>query len=218
MITRASPSPTPEQTPTQPTRLVAGLCLLRESGHYAESLHRDAWDFAVEVGSLRAAGLTNSDLRWLACRGYVVHAVETTRPGKDRRSFHRDGLLTFGDKTCLVLTPAGEQFAARVGATSPLPGPAPLPRWDAERRELRVGDVLVKKFKVPARNQELVLTAFAEERWPVRIDDPLPPRLEVDPKRRLVETISRLNRNQKHRVLRFHGDGHGEGISWELLQ
>ena len=33
-----------------------------------------------------------------------------------------------------------------------------------------------------------------------------------------VETISRLNRNQKHRVLRFHGDGHGEGISWELLQ
>jgi hypothetical protein len=34
---------------------------------------------------------------------------------------------------------------------------------------------VVKEFKLPAPNQETILTAFQEEGWPPRIDDPLPP-------------------------------------------
>ena len=49
------------------------------------------------------------------------------------------------------------------------------PRWNRHDRELYFGDQLVKKFSVPAKNQELVLTAFEEEGWPQHIDSPLPP-------------------------------------------
>jgi hypothetical protein len=82
---------------------------------------------------------------------------------------------------------------------------------------LRLGGRVVKKFQVPARNQELVLTAFQEERWPMRIDDPLPPIAEIEPKRRLHSTIQCLNRNQRAQLLQFRGDGTGRGICWETF-
>jgi hypothetical protein len=91
------------------------------------------------------------------------------------------------------------------------------PRWDYQRQELRLGDAIVKQFKVPAANQERILAAFEEEGWPVRIDDPLPPNAEQNPKRRLHDTINSLNRNQKQHLIRFTGDGSGQGIRWELV-
>ena len=79
-----------------------------------------------------------------------------------------------------------------------------------------MGDIVVKQFKVPALNQERILAAFEEEGWPVHIDDPLPPHPEQDPKRRLHDTINSLNRNQKNPLIRFLGNGNGQGIRWEL--
>src|SRR5205823_8333838 len=94
---------------------------------------------------------------------------------------------------------------------------APLPRWDSECRELWLGDVLVKQFRVPAPNQESILNAFQEEGWPRRIDDPLTPQHNQDPKCRLHDAIDRLNRSQKKRLIRFRGDGKGEGVLWERI-
>lgn len=94
---------------------------------------------------------------------------------------------------------------------------SPKPTWDGERHELRVAGQLVKIFKLPSPNQETVLMAFEEEGWPPRIDDPLSPAPEIDPKRRLHDTLKSLNRNQKNRLIRFMGDGTGEGIRWELI-
>jgi hypothetical protein len=91
------------------------------------------------------------------------------------------------------------------------------PFWDRDRQELRVGPRVVKQFKVPAPNQEVILAAFHEEDWPARIDDPLPPRPEMEPKRRLHDTINSLNRNQKAELVRFLGDGSGEGVRWEFV-
>jgi hypothetical protein len=91
------------------------------------------------------------------------------------------------------------------------------PSWDARSREVRVGEFLVKKFRVPAGNQELVLSAFEEEGWPVYIDDPLPRKAEMIPKQRLHNVITRLNGRQLVPILRFQGDGNGEGIGWQLL-
>jgi hypothetical protein len=85
------------------------------------------------------------------------------------------------------------------------------------RQELRLGELVVKQFKVPAANQERVLAAFQEEGWPRRIDDPLPPSPDLDPKRRLHETISSLNRNLLRPWIRFHGDGTGQGVRWCLM-
>ena len=62
-----------------------------------------------------------------------------------------------------------------------------------------------------------MLSAFEEEGWPRHIYDPLPPKEKLDTKQRLHATIDWLNRNQENRVMRFRGDGTGEGICWERI-
>jgi hypothetical protein len=82
-----------------------------------------------------------------------------------------------------------------------------VPTWDRQRQELRVGLIIVKRFRVPAISQETILAAFEEESWPPHIDAPLPQRHDQSPKPRLQETIKSLNRNQKCPLVRFLGDG-----------
>jgi hypothetical protein len=203
---------------------IAGLAQLAKADGYAREVQRPGWDFAVEIAGLHAAGLTNSDLRWLACKGYVEHAVETTLAGSEARTFEREGRLTFGPATCFVLTESGAAFLR--GSAAPADGPADRkgsarpgsPHWDAARRLLCVGGKVVKQFRVPAANQELILAAFEESGWPPHLDDPLPPVADLECKRRLGDAISRLNRNQRHRLIRFRGDGSGRGLRWELLR
>lgn len=91
-----------------------------------------------------------------------------------------------------------------------------IPKWDRDRHELRLEGELVKQFKLPSPNQETILMAFEEDKWPPRIDDPLPLEPGLEPKRRLHDTIKSLNRHQKSRLIRFMGDGTGEGIRWAL--
>jgi hypothetical protein len=211
-------------------RFHPGLSILLEAYDYALQLQCSIWDFAVEISALRRTGLTNSDLRWLAYQGIVEHAAEGAMASSlSGRTFHRTGTLTFTKRTCFVLTKAGAALA-RTRCESPAPAPLdkpetppsavagpPVPKWDMERQELRVGALVVKQFKVPAPNQEIILAAFQEEGWPPRIDDPLPPHAEQDSKRRLHDTITTLNRHQKHRLIRFSGDGSGEGVRWEFV-
>jgi hypothetical protein len=87
--------------------------------------------------------------------------------------------------------------------------------WDADRQELYLGSTLVKRFKVPAVNQVRILSAFEEEGWPPRVDDPLPTTPGVEPKRRLHHTINSLNGSQLRPLIHFMGDGTGTGIRWE---
>ena len=90
-------------------------------------------------------------------------------------------------------------------------GQEATPIWDRGERELRAGGSVIKRFCVPAPNQELILTAFQEEGWPKRIDDPLPPTPEMDAKLRLRKAFSCLNRNRRFKLVHFHGDGRGRG-------
>ncbi len=211
--------------------MIAGLLQLLKAHAYARELERPGWDFAVEIGSLQATGLTSSDLRWLVCKGYVEHAVETTPAASETRSFQKACKLTFSAGSCFLLTDSGAEFVhtasrrveadhANNGASPDGRGASypPQPQWDPDRRVLRVGNKLVKQFRVPAQNQELILAALEELGWPPHIDDPLPPVHDLDPKLRLRDAISRLNHNQKHPLIRFHGDGNGRGIQWELLR
>ena len=124
-----------------------------------------------------------------------------------------------------VLAHAGEASEGATLIASPglamatdlfVPG-ASFPCWDHEYRVLRVGRRTVKRYRRPSPNQELVLAAFQEEGWPRRIDDPLPPRGEQHPKCRLHDTIKWLNRRHEYRLIRFLGDGTGEGVCWEFL-
>jgi len=213
-----------------------GLVHLLEARQYADDAGCSVWNFAVEMAELRVAGLHSSDFRWLICKGLLEHAREVVSDD-DTRRFRAGPRLRFGRNSCFVLTTAGVEFArsmlahakrdghrrrlhARVRDRGPTDGgglraaPGAIPVWDRDRQELRLGGVVVKQFKVPAVNQERILAAFEEEGWPVRIDDPLPPVYDQDPKIRLHDTIVSLNRNQKHPLIRFYGDGTGQGVRW----
>jgi hypothetical protein len=224
---------------TVPPRVEQALAILLESYHYAHDIGCPVWEFAVEIDAFKDLGLTSSDWRWLCYKGLVSHARERTLADETERNFRHGGVLRLTRRTCFVLTDDGEQFARRLlaeGATrrAPVPNhtdapsterPAPAlldacqisPTWDRDRQQLRVGAAIVKEFKLPAPNQETILAAFQEENWPPRIDDPLSPQGEVDPKRRLHDTITSLNRNQKEPLIRFLGDGSGQGVRWEFF-
>ena len=212
-----------------PPQLRPAIDTLIQSLDYAAQLARDPWDFAVEIDALRELGLSNNDLRWLLCKGWVHHAAEAARPEADGRAFTPISGLMLNDRCCFILTPAGAT-AARLGlpappttsdtpaaSKTPADPPPARPEWDKDRRLLRFGPRVVKQFKVPAPNQEVVLVSFQEEGWAVRIDDPLPMAAAIDPKRRLHDTINSLNRNQRVPLLRFFGDGSGESVCWEPL-
>jgi hypothetical protein len=208
------------------------LALLLQAHEYAIELRADVWDFAVELHVFRENRLTNSDLRWLVAMGYVEHALEITGPTDRTRQFRRMALLTITDATCLVLSRDGVAIAQDACGAEPViemsfsraanrkvvatDHAADQPRWDCQRRQLRVGAEIVKEFKLPSPNQETVLMAFEEAGWPPRIDDPLSPLPQLDPRRRLHDTIKALNRKQKRGLIRFMGDGSGEGIRWEF--
>ena len=98
------------------------------------------------------------------------------------------------------------------GLTIPL---REVPEWCPTTRVLKMSGKVVKHFKWPAPNQEILINAFAELNWPDQIDDPLP-RTAVCPKRKLHDTIKCLNRNQAHPLIKFRGDGTGLAARWEF--
>jgi len=212
-----------------PTHIQPGFQLLLRGQQYAQELGRDRWDFAVEIATLRAAGLTNNDFRWLICKGFVQHGREVTLANDPSRRFQRCSGLRFFKTTCFVLNSSGHAENGGLEANSADAGSehtavhgnghadVKKPQWDQDRRQFRLGALIIKEFKLPAVNQETVLTAFEEEGWPPFIDDPLPPLAGIEPKRRLHDTIKNLNRHQKAHVVRFMGDGTGQGIRWELM-
>lgn len=228
-----------------PSRVKLAVTELLEAVEYAEQTSGDYWEFATEVGRLtEGCRLTLNDLRWLVRMGFVDHQREITADDGASRAFQRRGQLTFCEQSCFVLTDSGVLFAlqscgaarstaevseARTGLgvqakhrsvhsfADPIgTARASHPNWDAQRRVLSLAGAIVKRFKWVAENQETVLAAFEEETWPPRIDDPLSPHIDQDPKRRLSDTIKCLNRNQHQRLIRFRGDGTGEGVVWEL--
>ena len=211
---------------------VESFSLLWRASQYAQNARCGVWNFAVEAAHLLQAGLSECDLRWLACKGYVAHSLESSPLTTTQRLFDSTPARHFTNLTTFVLTPRGRILAKSLlgGAAvvevnyasdtaAPQLGicPAPIPTWDHQRRELRIGRTVVKRFCVPAENQETILSTFEEEGWAIHIDDPLPPAAGIEPKRRLHSTIHCLNRNQRAHLLNFHGDGTGCGVRWELL-
>ena len=231
-----------------PPRILAAFSPLFEAIDYAEQTKSDYWEFAVELETLHALGLTKNDFRWLVRNGLVEHKREVTLESDDGRSFRPTGDLMFPNGTCFVLTNKGVLLwrqssgnpktngSANTGKVDPNArmdvnntngklqpngnqvAASERPCWDSERRVLTLNGTIVKHFKWVAENQEAILCVFQEEGWPFRIDDPLKPSPEQDPKRRLSDTIKCLNRKQCNALIHFRGDGTGEGVVWELAQ
>ncbi|MGI9518602.1 MAG: hypothetical protein ACR2NP_16215, partial [Pirellulaceae bacterium] len=203
-------------------RLILAIRHLHDTARYAERLEVDIWQFAVPLRTLRDLGIMENDCRYLVFAGLAVHAVETTLSGDMARAFHHRHQVTIGPRSCFVIGSRGRELAAWLLGNDPSEATRPdlksqVPVWNDERQELQLDDQVIKRFKLPAPNQTRVLRAFEEEKWKPRIDDPLPPKAGLDPKRRLHDTINSLNRNQKVTRIRFFGDGTGKGICWELV-
>jgi hypothetical protein len=209
----------------------SGLTQLLNAARYAQDSADHRWQFAINLETLLAAGLTENDLRWLNRKQYIDVATEIgsarfDRPRKFRSPSDRSAL----DHVCVILTDPGLDFAEQLSCTPALrqadrpstdPAKTPAskkPRWDARARVLWLGSKLVKRLTVPAANQDLILTAFEERGWPTCIDDPLPPADDIDAKRRLHDTINRLNRSHTNHVIRFTGNGNGCGACWTRLK
>jgi hypothetical protein len=223
-----TPPDGPEESNDLPVSrgLRAALALLQHALACAKDAQAPPWDFALEIGQLYAAGLTITDLRWMVVKEFVEHADETSVHGSEHRSFTPSRGLTFMPTTCVLLTVKGAALAASESAAASeeiagangklLAGMSAKPQWDPTRRKLSFGGQMVKQFHVPARNQELILSAFQQQDWPESIDDPLSGEIDIDPKIRLNDAIYRLNNKQLACLIRFHVNGHGSSVHWSL--
>jgi len=214
--------------------LKTGLAILFRAYRCARDLKVDPREFAVSQDSLYRAGLTPIDIHWLLARGLV----EITSLSIGSEGTIKSQQLHCNECVGLILTNTGVIFADQLSqkpnhtslsSVLPLNGQTPAsnlfevqhtkqkPHWDRDRKGLYFCGLLIKQFRWSAVNQETILMAFEEDDWPARIDDPLPQRLNQDPKQRLHDTVKCLNRNHKKRSIRFTGDGTGEGVRWLLV-
>jgi hypothetical protein len=108
-----------------------------------------------------------------------------------------------------------------VNTAAPAVGTAPspqardsglIPHWNGML--LYYDGELVKRFRVPASFQRIALNAFQGAGWPRRIPDPFPWDEDVDPRDRLHNVVTSLNR-QITPLLDFYRDGTGHGLCWK---
>ncbi len=221
-------------------RLQEGIEALLRAFVYAQDASVDVWNFAMPIEELVRSNVTHSDLRWLLAKEFVLHGTEISAAGDKERRFQKGEVFNFASNSCIVLTGDGARFAENFlntrGRDKKPDAPAEegnfggsgfiwnrddstssegRPKWDPGRRELWFVDKLVKRFRVPARNQQWILEVFEEDGWPKHIDDPLPPSPDIDSKTRLQDAIHRLNGKQINSLVRFRGNGSGTGIYWE---
>lgn len=172
----------------------------------------DPWQTAVEIEEFSRLGMSKTDLRLLRDHGYLLDQRELQDEGSVRKFRPAS---KWNRNTCFVLSQRGLDFARQ--HLTCLPRGLLKPAWNEQARELCVAEELIKRYRCRASNQERILAVFQEENWPIRIDDPLPPEPNLDAKQRLRETVKSLNQNHFTRDrLRFHCDGNGQGIQWEL--
>jgi hypothetical protein len=197
------------------TRCQAALKILLRAYTKAQLNQVSVWNLSVAIQDLRQAGLAEHDLHWLVRRGYAEHTTPTM-VGGGRRAFCPERRRRLTTQTCAVLTERGAAWlhALAKDLLRRPPSQPETPTHDPSARELRVGALLVKRFRQPASSQELILLAFQEQGWPPAIDDPLSPKPGLSSKKHLHDTIQNLNRHQQHALIHFCGDGTGRRIRW----
>ena len=207
------------------------LAKLVEAHERARESRQPVWDFALSFAFLRQRGLTDEFLRWLWRHGYVDCVKATSRPRPATRHNGAAPSPNGSGQPWVVFTAAGSWFfriaevaTGRNGArgqvvVGPDGGgllPPRLPQWDADWRQLRLGEHVVKWFKRPAENQEWILASFQELNWARLILDPLKVAPEIRSQDRLHFTIRNLNRAQKQPGVRFSASNNGRAVSWQL--
>jgi hypothetical protein len=211
-----------------PGELLTFLCVYaRLLGAALEARERCSHprDNPVELGSVKWGRAGYDTLLWMRYQAHVEHLGPAVGgcPECVRES------LVFGEGSWFALTELGEAFAAILLSRLLLPEDDGdfedafellqvgrlTPRYHREERIFTWGRHILKCFRQPSANQELILSAAEELTWPFWFDDPLPGG-SGNPKGRLHDTIKDLNRRQKPYLVHFKGDGSGTRVGWEL--
>lgn len=198
-----------------PLRLLVRLI---EAAARAEALNLERTQFAITIADLHICGVTTDDLRFLKGRGWVV-----AHCGRRRGTSKKRSLLERPDAIgAFVISDAGIRAACDIraalladdGSATTERANQPIPNWDDQAGNLFFRGALVKHLSRRAVLQRFVLNVEQECGWPRRLDDPLPPRQSTVPKCRLNNLIKKLNAHRINPLIRFEGDGTGEGICW----
>src|SRR6476660_6114949 len=87
---------------------VESFSLLWRASQYAQNAECGVWHFAIDAAHLLQTGLSEYDLRWLACKGFVEHSLESSPVTRTGRRVESSLARHFTDHTSFVLTPRGQ--------------------------------------------------------------------------------------------------------------
>ncbi len=184
---------------------------------------------AIRIEELKDTGIQATDCRWMLIGGLVEHYTETTYPGDKARSFESaDAILS--TNSCFMLTQKGTEFVAEFlvaqsanADTNTILGlQIHQPKSSSNRNSTAASETNRTKLgcttagtlvRQQARkavpnslsNQVAILAAFEERAGP-RASMTAPQHYEIDPRRRLNDTIRNLNRSRINLLIRFSGD------------
>jgi hypothetical protein len=191
---------------------------------------RPADAVAVPLSAFLEGGVRDTVLLWLLYRAHVAHLraspesssglpilrlVNSVRISEASWFSLTDRGVKFGENFLAdVLVPAGEDDFER--AWDALLLGLLLPHYNHEDRVFTWGAHVLKCFRQPSVNQEIILRAAQELGWAAWFDDPLPRHKSANPKVRLHDTIKDLNRRQVPYLVHFKGDGSGRRVGWEF--
>lgn len=213
------------------SRANAGLAELLQGYDLACEFEAPRWDFAVDLATLVAAGLSPHLLRALMLKSHVEHGIEVDPRKDERRSFDRPASWQFRKRSNFILSDGGAEFVRPICQSTPtevhvgIPSTAEIlaetngavelkPRWNADRRELVFNGTVVIEFKRAAANMQALLDAFEKAGWARRINNPFDDDFDCSAKNRMHNAINALNRRQVVKILVFSGDGVAGGAEW----
>jgi len=223
------PAPSQAASPEEFLAFVVAYMQLLVARWAAMDSHGDPRHSTIPLEAFRARGIEDSILLWMFYQAHVEHLQADQSAANCPSEPQPAQGLRFGDTSAFCLTEEGESFAERFLDAVLVPaqestfraardmvflGPL-LPHYDKDERVLHWGRHVLKCFRQPSVNQELVLRAAQEQGWPVWFDDPLPRASGTNPKTRLHDTTKDLNRRQAESLIHFKGDGSGRRIGWE---
>jgi hypothetical protein len=171
-------------------------------------------------------------LLWMIFRDHVEHLKSPPESNGQHACLPMPAnSLILTSQSCFALKDKGAAFADAFLADVLLPQVegafqaawnglmvgALLPSYQPTDRTFAWGEHLLKRFRQPAANQELILISAEEQQWPDWFDDPLPRKIGQNPKIILHDTIKDLNRRQNESLVHFKGDGSGRRVGWELI-
>jgi excisionase family DNA binding protein len=186
-----------------------------ENASPASADFKDAQQLAKHFGK-NIITMTHHLRRWV--RSGLLIPRHEYRSSKQRRGRYRVRLYEVAEVAKLlakVRGPGNPHWKGNTATETVTSGAsirsrAPsLPRWDDEAATLYWGEVPIRQFRRhPARNQRELIEAFHRGRWAQTIPDPF------RDARKLALTICCLNKSLLQKLIRFAGDGTGEGVMW----